>query len=88
MQAHFKHILKTFQWYKEIFNQMSFDPSNCSLKIQKSIGILIPKVGVQLGMCGFIPSHSLAFSWVWMWLPSCISSLHLSMALLWLQTQG
>jgi hypothetical protein len=37
---------------------MNFEPSNTSWKIQGSIGILIPKVGVQLRMCGFIPSHS------------------------------
>ncbi len=39
---------------------MNFDLSNYSLKIQKSIRILTPKVGVHLGMCGLIPSHSLA----------------------------
>jgi hypothetical protein len=37
---------------------MSFDPFNCFLKIQKSIGTPIPKVGAHLGVCGFIPSHS------------------------------
>jgi hypothetical protein len=26
------YVLKTFQWYKEIFNQMNFDLSNFSLK--------------------------------------------------------
>jgi len=29
---------------------MGFDPSNRSLNIQESIGILIPKMGAQLGM--------------------------------------
>jgi hypothetical protein len=33
---------------------MSFDPSNYSLKIQKSIKTPTPKWGIQLGMCGFI----------------------------------
>jgi hypothetical protein len=37
---------------------MGFDPYNCFLKIRESIGTPIPKVGVHLGMCGFIPSHS------------------------------
>ncbi len=36
---------------------MSFDPYNRPLKIRKSIGTPIPKVGVHLGMWGFIPSH-------------------------------
>jgi len=44
---------------------MSFDPCNCSLKIWEYIGIPIPKVGVHLGMWGFIPSHSLALSGAW-----------------------
>jgi len=43
---------------------MGFDPYNCSLKIQKSIGILIPKVGAHLGVWGFILSHSPALSGV------------------------
>jgi len=50
-------ISKSFQWHKEVFNLMSFDPWNHSLKIQDSIGIPTPK-GVHLGMCGFIPSHT------------------------------
>jgi hypothetical protein len=46
---------------------MSFDSLNCSLKMWKSIGILISKVGVHLGVCGLIPSHSFAFLEMWMW---------------------
>jgi hypothetical protein len=38
-----------------------FDPQNCFLNIQKSIETPTPKVGVCLGMCGFIPSHSPTF---------------------------
>jgi len=41
---------------------MNFDPLNHSFKIRESIDILIPKVGVHLRVCGFIPSHSLALS--------------------------
>jgi hypothetical protein len=37
---------------------MGFDPYNHFLKIQESIGTLIPKVKVHLGMWRFIPSHS------------------------------
>jgi hypothetical protein len=47
---------------------MSFGPCNQPLKIRKSIGIPIPKVGVHLGVQGFIPSHTLALSGAWMWL--------------------
>jgi hypothetical protein len=57
MQAHFRiYISKAFQWYKELFNPMSFDPYNYLLKIRESIKTLIPKVGAHLGVCGFIPS--------------------------------
>ncbi len=44
------HISRAFQWYKELFNPMNFDPWNCHLKIWKSIGTLTPKVGVNLGV--------------------------------------
>jgi hypothetical protein len=44
---------------------MNFDPYNCSLEIQKSIGIIIPKMGAHLGVWVFIPSHSLTFLKVW-----------------------
>jgi hypothetical protein len=36
---------------------MGFDHYNRSLKIQESIETIIPKVGIRLGMWGFIPSH-------------------------------
>jgi hypothetical protein len=51
-------ISRSFQWYKEFFNPMSFDPYNHSLKIWKSIGTPTPKVGVHLGVWRFIPSLS------------------------------
>jgi len=47
-----------FQWYKELFNLMGFDPYNHSLKIRESIEIPTPQVGVTLGVWGFILSHS------------------------------
>ncbi len=56
------YVLIAFQWYKELFNTMSFDLSNRSLNIQEFIGTPTPKVGVHLGVCGFIPSHSLTLS--------------------------
>jgi hypothetical protein len=55
-------ISKAFQWYKELFNPMSFDPYDHPLKFHKSIGTPIPKVETHLGMWGFIPSHSLTLS--------------------------
>jgi hypothetical protein len=78
------YISKKFHWYKKFFNPMSFNLWNLSLNIQNSIGIIIPKLGVHLGMCGFIPSHSLTFPGVWMWLSGYIIRLHLAMFLPWL----
>ncbi len=51
------YILRSFQWYKELFNPMSFNPYNFSLRIWESIGTLTSKVRAHLGVCGFIPSH-------------------------------
>jgi hypothetical protein len=52
------YILRAFQWYKEIFNLMNFDPYNRPLKIWESIETQTPKMGAHLGMWGFILSHS------------------------------
>jgi hypothetical protein len=41
---------------------MKFYSSNHSINIRKSIGTLIHKVGVHLGMCGLFP-HTLSHSW-------------------------
>jgi len=59
------YVLRAFQWYKEIFNLMTFDPYNCPLKIWESIGSPIPKMGAHLGVWGFIPSHFLTLPGVW-----------------------
>ncbi len=59
------YVLRTFQWYKEFFNLMSFDPWNRSQKICESIGIPSPKVGAHLGVCGFIFSHLPTFLRTW-----------------------
>ncbi len=56
------YVPKDFQQYKKLFNPMGFDPCNCSLKIEKSIRILIPKVGIHLGVCGSF-LHTLPDSW-------------------------
>jgi hypothetical protein len=39
---------------------MSFDCYNRLLKIRESIGTSTPKMGVHLGLWGFIPSHFFA----------------------------
>jgi len=44
---------------------MSFDPYNHSLKIWESIGTPTSKMGVHLGVWGFIPSHSFALPRAW-----------------------
>jgi len=50
-------VSKSFQWHKELFNLMIFNPWNYFLKNWESIKTVIPKVGAQLWVCGFIPSH-------------------------------
>ncbi len=56
-----------FQWYKENFNPLGFNPYNHSLNIWKPIGTPTPKVGAPLGMWGFIPSHFLSFPGLFFW---------------------
>ncbi len=51
------YVPRAFQWYKERYKSFSFDPWNRSLKFWDSIGTPFPKVGVALGVWGFIPSH-------------------------------
>jgi len=63
------YISQNFQWYKEIFNPMNFDPWNCYLKIWVSIETLILKVGAHLGVWGFITSHFFALPWAWNVIP-------------------
>jgi hypothetical protein len=52
------YISRAFQWYKELFHPIGFDPYNRSLKLQESIRSSTPEVGVHLGVWRFIPSHS------------------------------
>jgi hypothetical protein len=59
------YIPRAFQWYREHFNPMSFDPCDRSLNIRESTRTPTPKVGVPLGVWGFIPSHSLALPGAW-----------------------
>jgi hypothetical protein len=59
------YVPRSFQWYKELHNLLSFDPWNRSLKFWKFIGTSSPKVGVALGVWGFTPSHFPTFSKAW-----------------------
>ncbi len=52
------YFSRDFQWYKELFNPISFDFWYHRLKIWKSIEISTPK-------CKFIPSHSPTLSGAW-----------------------
>jgi hypothetical protein len=53
---------RSFQWYKERYNPLRFNPCNRSLKFWKSTGTPSSKVGVALGVWGFTPSHFLTLS--------------------------
>jgi hypothetical protein len=59
------YVPRVFQWYKKLCNPMGFDPFNCFMKIWESIRTPILKVGVHLGVWGFIPSHSLTLLGPW-----------------------
>jgi hypothetical protein len=66
------YILRNFQWYKEPFNPMSFDPCNRLLKNHESIETSTPKVGTHLGVWEFIP-WTFLHSWKHeTWLPSSL----------------
>jgi len=77
------YIWRAFQWHKKIFNPMSFNPCNRPLNIQKSTRTPIPKMGVHLGVWGFIPSHSFAFSGACYVTLGPSLGLHLCKPLLW-----
>jgi hypothetical protein len=49
-------VPRAFQWYKELFNPMIFDPYNRLLKIQESIGTRTPQNGSSFGS---VKVHSL-----------------------------
>jgi hypothetical protein len=67
------YVPRDFQWYKELFNPMGFDPYNCSLKISKSIETPIPKVGAHLGVWMFILSHFPTLMGAWDVTPGFLS---------------
>ncbi len=59
------YVPRNFQWYKELFNSMGFDPCIRSMKIWESLRTLISKMGAHLGVWGFIHSHSPTLSRAW-----------------------
>jgi hypothetical protein len=52
---------RDFQWYKELFKPLSFDPCNRLLKIRESTGTPTPKVELPWGVKvhSLTPSHTL-----------------------------
>jgi hypothetical protein len=60
---------------------MNFDPFNHALKIRESIKTQTPKVGVHLGVWGFIPSYSPTLMGAWNVTPGLHSWLTPSQAL-------
>ncbi len=80
------YVLKAFQWCRELFDQIGFDPWNCSLKIWESIGTPTPKMGAHLGVYRGSFPHILLHSWEHeMWLPGFTFGLHLCKPLPWSQ---
>jgi hypothetical protein len=70
------YVSISFQWYKKIFNPLSFDPCNCSLNIRESFCTPTLKVETPLGVWGFIPSHFLSFPSFFSW-PTTLQALAL-----------
>jgi hypothetical protein len=54
------YVSIVFQWYKELFNSMSFHLCNRSLKIWESTGTPNSQSEAPLGVWGFISSHFLS----------------------------
>jgi hypothetical protein len=82
------YILKTLQWYNEIFDLMNLGSWKCSLKIWRSIGLSTPKMGTHLKKCGFIVSHLFTFFEAWNVIPKLHFGPHLCKPLFWLQVKG
>jgi len=70
MWAHLDiYIPIDFQWYKEIFKPLNFDPWNLPLKIQESTRTPIPKVELPWEWEGSFPHTLLHSREHAMWLP-------------------
>jgi hypothetical protein len=81
-------VPRDFQWYKELFNPMSFDLCNRLLKIQKSIKTTFSKVKVHLGVSGSFPHTLLHSREHEMWLLGFTFDPHLCKPLPWSWAQG
>ncbi len=89
VRSHFRHyVLRTFQWYKGLFNPMGFSPCNRPLKIWESIRAPTPKMGVHLGMWGSFPCTLLHSQEHEMWLRGFILDSHLHKPLHWSRGQN
>jgi hypothetical protein len=82
------YVPRYFQWYNKLFDPMSFDPCNCLLKIQESIGILIPKWELTWECEDWFPHILLHSREYQMWLSGFILGPHLCKPLSWLRAQG
>jgi hypothetical protein len=59
------YVLRAFQWYKERLNPMNFRPYIALWRFGNPFGTPTPKMGVYLGVWGFIPSPSFALLGAW-----------------------
>jgi hypothetical protein len=51
------YVPRAFQWYKKVFNLLSFDPVIVLWRFWSPPGLQTPKVEAPLGVWGFIPPH-------------------------------
>jgi len=82
------YVLRDFQWYKESYKPLSFDPWNRFLKFRESTRTPLPKVGVALGVWRFTPSNFLTLPGVCDWLPSFLLARTLVTPLPWSWAQS
>jgi len=54
------YVLRAFQWYKEFFKPLSFDPCNCPMKIRESTETPTPKMELpwDVRVHSLTPSHT------------------------------
>ncbi len=78
------HIPKSFQWYKELFNPMGFNPLTILWKFGSPSGFQLPKWELTWECGGSFPHILLHSSKHEMWLPCFTFGLHLCKPLFWL----
>ncbi len=79
------YISRAFHWYKELFDPISFDPLKY---LFENSGLHKDSNSQNRSPFGNVWIHTLTFPRMQMWLLGCTLSLHLSMPLPWLWTQG